>query len=74
MSKINSEGISINLSGTLFIILLVLKLFPNIVVSNWSWWWITSPLWIPVVIVLLFFTIMAIIYGIVAISKWVVRK
>lgn len=31
----------------LFLIFLVLKLTKTI---NWSWWWVTSPLWLPVVI------------------------
>lgn len=39
----------IGLSGVLFIVFLVLKLTHNI---NWSWWWVTSPLWIPIALVL----------------------
>ena len=39
----NTKNTSINLSMILFIIFLVLKLTNNI---NWSWWWVTSPLWI----------------------------
>jgi hypothetical protein len=31
------------LSGVLFIVFLVLKLTHHI---TWSWWWVTSPLWI----------------------------
>lgn len=49
-----SSGIGI---GTiLFIIFLVLKLTDNI---DWSWWWVTSPLWIPasLIIVLSIFCI-----------------
>ena len=34
----------------LFIVFLVLKLTKNI---DWSWWWVTSPLWIQFIIVLL---------------------
>jgi hypothetical protein len=33
-----------SLSTVLFLIFLVLKLTGAI---NWSWWWVTSPLWIP---------------------------
>jgi len=33
----------------LFVVFLILKLTSNI---DWSWWWVTSPLWIPLVIVL----------------------
>lgn len=36
------------LSGLLFVAFLVLKLTH---VINWSWWWITAPLWIPAVII-----------------------
>ena len=33
----------------LFIVFLVLKLTK---VINWSWWWVTAPLWGPIVFVL----------------------
>jgi hypothetical protein len=39
----------IGLSGCLFLIFLTLKLTNFI---NWSWWWVTAPLWIPVVFAL----------------------
>lgn len=35
-----------SIAGTLFIVFLVLKLTHTI---TWSWWWITSPLWIDAV-------------------------
>lgn len=46
MSTNNNSGSSgrVGLSAVLFILFLVLKLTGNI---NWSWWWVTSPLWIP---------------------------
>jgi hypothetical protein len=31
---------------TIFIILMILKLAD---VIDWSWWWVTCPLWIPIV-------------------------
>lgn len=38
-------------SGTiLFIIFLILKLTH---VINWSWWWVTCPLWLPIAIAIL---------------------
>ncbi len=40
----------IGLVGVLFVVFLVLKLTH---VIDWSWWWITAPLWVPVVITLL---------------------
>lgn len=41
---------SIELSTILFLIFLILKLTGNI---NWSWWWVTSPLWIPISLIIL---------------------
>ena len=29
----------------LFLVFLVLKLTGLTVVANWSWWWVTAPLW-----------------------------
>lgn len=40
--KKTSNNGSITFCGLLFITFLVLKL---INVINWSWWWITAPLW-----------------------------
>ncbi len=42
ISKPNAEGISLMLA--LFLVFLTLKL---VGVITWSWWWVTSPLWIP---------------------------
>jgi hypothetical protein len=39
-NKSNGMGIGM----ILFIVFLVLKLTGTI---DWSWWWVTSPLWIP---------------------------
>lgn len=41
----------IGLGTLLFLIFLVMKLAGIGSVANWSWWWVTSPLWIPVAIV-----------------------
>jgi hypothetical protein len=38
------------LPTTIFIVFLILKLTHNI---TWSWWWVSAPLWIPVVFLLL---------------------
>ena len=39
---------SLCLRGLLFIVFLVLKLLH---VIEWSWWWVTAPLWMPIAIV-----------------------
>lgn len=46
MSDSNSSG-GMGLGGALFIVFLCLKLTDTI---DWSWWWITAPLWGSVVI------------------------
>ena len=47
-NKITVSGGTFNL--ILFLVFLILKLTGTI---DWSWWWITAPLWIPVGLVLL---------------------
>ena len=49
--KKNSKSTSIGLSTILFLIFLTLKLAGIGEVATWSWWWVTSPLWIPLVLV-----------------------
>lgn len=48
MSK-SSGSSGIGLGTILFVVFLVLKLTNFI---DWSWWWVTAPLWIPFAIVL----------------------
>lgn len=53
----------ISLGTILFVVFLVLKLTETI---DWSWWWVTAPLWIPVGLVLVIAIIawvIAIIFG-----------
>lgn len=45
-----SEG-GLSFSSILFLIFLVLKL-TNVI--DWSWWWVLSPLWIPIIIFFVF--------------------
>jgi len=49
-NKGSASGLS--LSTILFLIFLTLKLAEVGVVATWSWWWVTSPLWIGLAIVL----------------------
>ena len=46
--------VRLKLDMILFLIFLVLKLTDNI---DWSWWWVTSPLWLPLVFVIVFGTV-----------------
>jgi len=42
---------SIGLGGFIFLVFLVLKLANIGTVATWSWLWITSPLWIPLAVI-----------------------
>ena len=57
-----SNGLGIGM--VLFIVFLVLKLTGTI---DWSWWWVTSPLWIPLAAA-------AAILGIVSIIAIIIEK
>jgi hypothetical protein len=45
----NTNAGGIGFCGALFLVFLVLKL-TNVI--NWSWWWVTAPLWMPFAIML----------------------
>jgi len=42
----------IGLGTLIFLIFLFLKLSGKKPVANWSWWWVASPLWIPIALLL----------------------
>ena len=49
--KNSTKIIGITLNDLWLAIFVVLKL-TNII--NWSWWWVTAPLWIPIIIFFVF--------------------
>lgn len=55
MSNAQTSG-GMGCLSTLFVIFLVLKLTGLIA---WSWWWVTSPIWIPVSLALIGFGLFA---------------
>lgn len=65
MSKENTSG-GIGLGTVLFIVFLILKLTGTI---DWSWWWVTSPLWIPLVLAV---TVLSIV-GIIALILYIIE-
>lgn len=67
-NKSTSSGFGI---GTiLFLIFLTLKLGGWGVVATWSWWWVTAPLWLPAVAVV----ITLLIVGIIAVLTKSINK
>lgn len=73
MSNSSASGGGIGLAGMVFIVFLILKLAEIGTVATWSWWWVTSPLWIPfcavVGICIVFFALALLIAGIGACCK-----
>ena len=51
MEKNSKDSQGLGLGTILFLIFLTLKLGGWGVVATWSWWWVTSPLWIPLVLI-----------------------
>jgi len=74
MSKESSVSSGIGLGGMVFLVFLVLKLTGTGMVANWSWWWVTCPLWIiwafllGIGIIGLFFT------GLFMLIEWIMWK
>lgn len=58
--KLDTSGLPLFL---LFITFLVLKLTA---VINWSWWWVTAPLWAPLGLVLAFLVLAGLGFGVAA--------
>ena len=58
----NNTSNGIGFGTVLFLIFMTLKLTGNI---DWSWWWVTSPLWIPFVAVVVVLGIVGLIAAII---------
>ena len=59
----NIDNISIRFSGLLTTLLTVL--FVGLKLTNcinWSWWWVLSPLWIPMVLIILLILLIGTVY------------
>lgn len=42
----------LGLGSIVFLIFLFMKVLGIGAVAEWSWWWVTSPLWIPIVLLI----------------------
>jgi hypothetical protein len=62
----NTSSSGIGFTGVLTIVFIILKLIGEI---NWSWWWVLSPLWIPIVAI-----ITIIIVGLLFFKFWETAK
>lgn len=68
MDKKNNNGCAFyfggGIWGILFLIMFVMKTMGLGAVANWSWWWVTAPIWGPFAIVLGIALILSLIAGI----------
>lgn len=60
MNNTSASTGGIGLPGVLFVVFLVLKLTD---VVDWSWWWVTAPLWLPAAIFIPIFLVAAFLAG-----------
>ena len=61
MAENKTASTGFNIGTILFLIFLTLKLGGWGEVANWSWWWVTAPLWLPAVAVIITMLIIGII-------------
>ena len=66
-----AAGSGIGLSGCTFIVFLVLKLC-NVI--DWSWWWVTAPLWIPVALFVAVCAVVFVVAFFVGVIKYIVKS
>lgn len=69
MSSSSSSG-GIGLLGVLFLIFVVLKIAEVGVVASWSWWWVTSPLWVPLGIKAFVAAVGLVGVGLLSLGSW----
>lgn len=58
--------------GALTLLFIALKLLGLSAVATWSWWWVLSPLWIPIALLIAVGVIWGLIYAIVEIVSYAI--
>lgn len=61
MSNEKTTSGGIGFGSLLLLTFIILKL---VGVIDWSWWWVLSPIWIPVVLLLTVSVLLFVVYGI----------
>ena len=62
----NERKKGMGICSVLLVAFIILKIIGMI---TWSWWWVLSPLWIPVAAVVIFLLVIAVIGGIVSLFE-----
>ena len=71
LKRLSSSVVMNNLSPILFLIFLVLKLTKQI---DWSWWWVTSPIWISLASLVVVGLIVIIVKFVIQIYKQLFKR
>lgn len=50
MSKESTSSSGIGVTGLLLVAFIILKIVGVEPIAHWSWWWVVSPVWIPLAI------------------------
>ena len=67
MSNSITKSGGVSFLSLLAIVFITLKLVGVSAVTTWSWWWVVSPLWIPLALAIVTFVVIMIFAGLVAI-------
>lgn len=62
-------NVNIELGGPCFLLFLVFLVLKLCKVIEWSWWWVTAPLWIPLGIAIAIMLIILVVAGIATIVE-----
>ena len=69
MSNKKNTSTGIGLGGFIFLVFLTLKLGEIGPVQYWSWWCVTSPLWIPLLLILIIMLVIGFLITITTIKN-----
>lgn len=69
MSRESTASTGLSFGSVLFFIFLIMKLMNYI---DWSWWWVTAPLWLPITAVIGVFGICVALGGIIHVTAAVI--
>lgn len=60
MKKNNKEKVASTIGGVITILLMLLASFKVAGLTDMSWWWVMSPLWLPLAFILIICAIMVV--------------
>lgn len=78
MSDSSTQSGGIGVCGLLLVIFITLKVCLVEPIAGWSWWWVFSPMWVPLVIAGAVGLVALLVAGVIAVAKaignWFARR